>query len=273
MKDYAVSLTAQQTGIDQKRNILREYLQSYVLSVMQRAGIFQSWAFVGGTALRFLHDLPRFSEDLDFSLEKPFKKTFEDVLVYVKKELGAAGYQVDASYNDRKTVQSAMIKFQGLLYETGLSPLKDQKMSIKFEIDTRPPAGAQCMTKIVNKYMPLSFLSYDLPSLFAGKINALLSRVYIKGRDFYDLGWYLSRFKELTPNIVFLRNGLEQTGWKGDLPTQENWKKFVADAVEKTDWSVVSRDVAPFLERKGDMDVFTRENILMMLKGNGEYRW
>lgn len=265
MKDYAVSLAAQQAGIDQKRNILREYLQSYVLSLLQRIGTFQSWAFVGGTALRFLHDLPRFSEDLDFSLERPCEKTFADVLAHVKKELTAAGYSVDVSYHDQKTVQSAMIKFQGLLYDAGISPLKDQKMSIKFKIDTRPPAGAQSVTQIVNKYMPLSFLSYDLPSLFAGKTHALLSRAYTKGRDFYDLGWYLSRFKELTPNIVFLRNGLEQTGWDKELPTQENWKDFIADAVEKTDWSVVRRDVSPFLERSSDMDVFTKENILGLL--------
>jgi len=266
MKDYAVLLAGQQSGADQKRNILREYLQAYCLSLLQRAGVFQSWAFVRGTALRFLYDLPRFSEDLDFSLENPTEKEFKDILVYVKKELAAAGYRVDVSYNDRKTVQSAMIKFADLLYETGISPMKDQKLSIKLEIDTRPPAGASCVTKIVNKYMPLSFFSYDLPSMFSGKINDLLNRVYTKGRDFYDVCWYLTKFKEMTPNMVLLQNGLRQAGWERDLPAEDNWKRYVIEAIEKADWPVVNRDVAPFLERPGDMDVFTKENILMMLE-------
>lgn len=267
MKDYAVSLANQQPDMDQKRNILREYIQSYVLSLMQKNGVFQAWAFVGGTALRFLYDLPRFSEDLDFSLEKPFDRDFEGVLKYVKKELSAAGYIVEVSYNDRKVVQSAMLKFQGLLYEAGISPLKDQKMSIKLEIDTNPPRGANCVTKIVNRYMPISFLSYDISSLFSGKLHALLSRPYTKGRDFYDVCWYLSKFKDLTPNIVFLKNALEQTGWENVFPASDDWKDYVVEVCEKVDWPAVSKDVTPFLERAGDMDVFTKENILTMLKG------
>jgi hypothetical protein len=154
-----------------------------------------------------------------------------------------------------------------LLYETGISPLKDQKMSIKIEIDTHPPDGAACVTKLINRYMPISFLSYDIPSLFSGKIHALLSRPYTKGRDFYDVCWYVSKFKDLTPNMIFLCNALKQTGWERDLPTARDWKNYVADAVEQVDWAVISKDVTPFLERPGDMDVFTKENALAMLKG------
>ncbi|HSA30839.1 MAG TPA: nucleotidyl transferase AbiEii/AbiGii toxin family protein [Candidatus Omnitrophota bacterium] len=267
MKDYAVSLAVSQQGMDQKRNILREYIQSYALSLLQKSGVFQAWAFVGGTALRFLYDLPRFSEDLDFSLEKPFEKDFEDVLKFLKDELNAAGYNVEVSCRVQKTVQSAMVRFSGLLYETGISPLKDQKMSIKIEIDTHPPDGAACVTKLINRYMPISFLSYDIPSLFSGKIHALLSRPYTKGRDFYDVCWYVSKFKDLTPNMIFLCNALKQTGWERDLPTARDWKNYVADAVEQVDWAVISKDVTPFLERSGDMDVFTKEQILIMLKG------
>lgn len=264
MKDYVVSLARRETLADQKRNILREYLQSYVLSLAQKNGLFQSWAFVGGTALRFLYDLPRFSEDLDFSLEKSCDKDFKDVLTYFKKELTAAGYCVDVVYHDQKTVQSAMLKFEGLLYEAGLSPLKDQKLSIKIDIDTKPPSGAGVVTKIVNKYMPLAFLSYDIPSLFAGKVHALLSRAYTKGRDFYDVFWYLSKFKGLAPNMIFLQNALRQTGWEQDIPGGDDWKDCVRHLVEKADWNAVSRDVAPFLERAGDMDIFTKENILIL---------
>ncbi|MFP4473848.1 MAG: nucleotidyl transferase AbiEii/AbiGii toxin family protein [Candidatus Omnitrophota bacterium] len=266
MKDYAVSLTKEKEGADQKRNILREYIQSYVLSLLQKEGVFQAWAFVGGTALRFLHDLPRFSEDLDFSLEKKYDKTFEDILRSLRGELRASGYSIDVTFNDQKNVQSSMLKFQDILYEAGISPLKDQKLSIKLEIDTKPPAGADSETKIVNTYMPISFLSYDISSLFAGKLHAMLSRPYIKARDFYDLCWYLSKFKDLTPNIGFLQNALKQTGWEKELPTKENWKRYIAEVCRHADWDAITRDVMPFLERSGDMDVFTKETALSLLQ-------
>ncbi len=265
MKDYCLELVSSQKTGTAKYNAMREYLQAYVLRIMHGAGVFQTTAFVGGTALRFLYGLPRFSEDLDFSSEGKPNYTFLDLMRSIKQELVLAGYQVSVPYDDAKTVQSAFVSFEGLLHEAGLSPLKSQKFSIKIEIDTNPPHGALQTTQIVNKFFPIAFLSYDLSSLLAGKMHALLNRKYTKGRDFFDIAWYLSRFKTLTPNFLLLHNALAQTKFKGPLPTQENWRQYLYEVVKKTDWKLVYQDVANFLENPKDMDIFTKENVLKLI--------
>lgn len=266
MKDYALELISKQNGFNTKLNIMREYLQAYILRILHDEGLFRTTAFLGGTALRFLYGLPRFSEDLDFSVVKDGPQQFSSLFKKVKDELVLSGYDISASYSQEKAVQSALIKFERLMYEAGLSPLKKQKFSIKVEFDTNPPEGAGLKTQIVNKYFPISFLSYDEPSLFAGKLHALLSRKYTKGRDFFDLGWYISRWKNLSPNILFLNNALKQTGYRGAMPTETNWREIIYEVVKKIDWPKVKQEVENFLERPSDMNVFTRENILGLLK-------
>lgn len=266
MKDFAVELARRKSGFNEKLNALREYLQAYILKMLHEQGFFQAAAFLGGTALRFLYQLPRFSEDLDFSLEKKTTTSFETVIKKIKQELGLAGYRVSVSYHIRKTVQEAMVKFEGLMHEAGLSPLAAQKFSVKIKIDTNPPAGAALKTEIVNKFFPIAFLSHDLPSLFAGKLIALLARRYTKGRDFFDLGWCLSRWRDLNPNTALLANGLRQVQWSGELPTESSWKRVISQAVGRADWKKVEEDIEPFLENPGDLKVFTKENILGLLK-------
>lgn len=267
MKDYVLELVASRSGANAKLNAMREYLQAYVLRILHDEGFFRSAAFVGGTALRFLYDLPRFSEDLDFSQARSTAgQDFVGLMKKVDRELAAAGYSASIAYKTEKTVYNAMIKFEGLLREAGLSPMKSQKFSIKIEVDTRPPQGAALKTYVVNKHFPFTFLSYDTASLFAGKVHALLTRKYAKGRDYFDLGWYLSRWRDIVPNIAQLRNALEQTGWQGVQPDEANWRVLLAQVVESADWKAVRRDVENFLENPGDMDIFSRENILGLLQ-------
>ena len=266
MKDYVLELTASKEGERAKLNIMREYLQAYILRIMHDNKVFQNCAFLGGTALRFLYHLPRFSEDLDFSLVRG-SSPFLMIIQNVKRELSLAGYNISVSYNDQKTVKAAFMKFEGLMHEAGISPHKGQKFSVKIELDTNPPAGGILKTEIVNKYFPISFLSYDLSSLFAGKIGAVLSRKYTKGRDYFDLGWYLSRWRDIAPNITLLNNALDQTGYKGQRPTEINWRDCLHVIVEKADWAKVYRDVESFLENVPDMDIFTKENVLGLIKG------
>lgn len=267
MKDYCLELAAKRSTPAAKYNIMREYTQAYVLKIMQEAGCFQFYAFVGGTALRFLYDLPRFSEDLDFSLVTPANFSFKELMAKIKQELVSAGYQVSVTYKDDRAVHSAFIKFEELLFESGLSALKSEKFSIKIEIDTQSPAGAVVVTKIVNKFFPMSFVTYDLPSLFAGKVHAILSRKYNKGRDYYDLAWYLSRHKDLQPNFELLSAALKQTGWKGKPVTEQNWRSSLSVQANKADWDIVNKDVVNFLERPEDMKVFTKENVLRLIEG------
>ncbi len=266
MKDYCLELAAKHEGFNAKLNFMREYLQAYILRVLHDEGLFRTTAFVGGTALRFLYNLPRFSEDLDFSLEKDREVySFKSLIAKVKEELLSAGYGVSVTYSDQKAVHSAFVKFSGLMFEAGISPMKSQNFSIKIEIDTNPPEGAILKTEIVNKYFPIAFLSYDTPSLFSGKLHALLSRKYTKGRDFFDLGWYLSRWKGVSPNLPLLVNALRQTKWKRDIPSKANWRDFIYKTVQAADWNKVRKDVENFLENPSDLNIFNKENILKLI--------
>ena len=145
--------------------------------------------------------------------------------------------------------------------------MRQEKFSIKLEMDMRPPQGAVVVSKIVNKFFPMAFLTYDLPSLFAGKIHALLSRKYVKGRDYYDMAWYLSRHKDLQPNFALLASALKQTGWKGKPVSKDNWRSVLLSQVKKADWDVVHRDASNFLEDPKEMQVLTKENVLRLIKG------
>jgi len=268
MKEFALELAERQDGSAAKLNVIREYLQAYTLKVLNEEGFFRCAAFVGDTALRFLYRLPRFSEDLDFSLEDQRHKadSFKRLIKKIKDEFSSADYKVSVSYNDQKTVQHAFFKFEELLFEAGISPHRSHKLSIKLEIDTNPPKGAVHKTDIVNKYFPVAFLSYDLPSLFAGKLSAVFGRKYTKGRDFFDLGWYLSKWKDLSPNILLLKNALLQTGYKKEIPEEDNWRKQLYGVVENADWTLVKKDVENFLEQPGDLEVFSKANILSLIE-------
>lgn len=265
MKDFVLELASKETGFNNKLNIMREYLQVYILRIMYEHGVFRTTAFMGGTALRFLYQLPRFSEDLDFSAVQESSSNFVGLMKKIKEELLLAGYDISITYNEEKTVQFAFVKFNALMYEAGISAIKGQKFSIKIEIDTNPPRGAVLKTNIANKYFPISFLSYDVPSLFAGKLHALLNRKYTKGRDFFDVGWYLSKWKELSPNITLLQNALKQTGWKKDLPSRDSWRNFLYDVVKAADWERVKHDVEKFLENPSDLNIFSKRNVLNLI--------
>ncbi|MEW5758844.1 MAG: nucleotidyl transferase AbiEii/AbiGii toxin family protein [Candidatus Omnitrophota bacterium] len=267
MKEFALELAAKQEGLSAKLNTMREYVQAYTLKILNDAGFFRYSAFLGGTALRFLYDLPRFSEDLDFSLEQKEKEySFVNLIEKIKSEFVLAGYKISVSFNDQKTVHSAFLKFEELLYEARISPLKSQKFSIKIDIDTNPPKGAITKKDIINKYFPIMFLSYDLSSLFAGKLHAVFSRKYTKGRDFFDIGWYLSKWKGLAPNFALLKNSLTQTGYSGEFPNEQNWRDCLYKAIENTDWNKVKKDIENFLETQKDLEVFSKENILLLVK-------
>ena len=268
MKDYVLELVSRKSGYNDKLNTMRESLQAYVLRVMHDEGVFRSTAFLGGTALRFLYDLPRFSEDLDFSSTGEQAFSFQSLLKKIISELSSAGYNVSVTYNDKKIVNSAFIKFSDLMFEAGISPLKSQKFSIKVDIDSNPPKGAVFTTQIVNKFFPISFLSFNVESLLAGKLHALVSRKYTKGRDYFDLGWYLSQWKGIEPNLILLKNSLKQTGWKSDFPEKSNWRNLICGVVEKADWKKIKQDVESFLENPSDLDILTKENILHLLRNS-----
>ncbi|MCK4715616.1 MAG: nucleotidyl transferase AbiEii/AbiGii toxin family protein, partial [Candidatus Marinimicrobia bacterium] len=142
MKQHTIEITKNApTGLH-RQNLLREYLQAEILYAMQRSGAFLNLAFVGGTALRFLYQLPRYSVDLDFSLENTQNYDFPKLVKKIETRLIKAGYRFSLKANIDRTVQSMTVKFEDLLQEAGLAAQSNQKLSIKIEIDCNPPAGA-----------------------------------------------------------------------------------------------------------------------------------
>ena len=267
MKDQVLSLAHAEPDPGRRVNLIREYLQAHILRSIQTAGGFGSLAFQGGTALRILHGLRRFSEDLDFALERPgHGYDFRSMMARVETDFRLAGYTVDVRLRLGRPIHLAMCKFAGLLREAGLSALRAQKLAVRVEVDSSPPAGAIVETRLVTRYFPLAIRCHDLPSCMGGKIHAVLSRGYAKGRDLFDLAWYLTHPDRPRPNLVLLRNALAQTHWSGPAIDQRSWARIVSRRVRALDWTKIERDVLPFLEAPGDRVLLDRGLLLAELK-------
>jgi predicted nucleotidyltransferase component of viral defense system len=267
MKDYLKQLVGEKRGVFEKVGVVREYLHARILQTLQESGAFENWAFLGGTALRFLYGLPRYSEDLDFSLVDPVADAdLGKALEKVRRAFEAENYGVSLKSHDRKAVRSAMVRFDGLLYELGLSPRRNQVLSVRIEVDSNPPAGAAVETTVIRRYVLLNLLHYDRASLLSGKLHALLTRPYAKGRDLFDLVWYLADRSWPGPNLGLLNAALSQTGWEGGRVSEADWRRIVGDKVMRIDWKEAREDVRPFLEREGDLEIVTKANCLKLLE-------
>jgi predicted nucleotidyltransferase component of viral defense system len=268
MKDYLLDLVKQTTSPLEGRNTAREYLQARILAALQRSGAMIPLAFHGGTALRFLYSHGRYSEDLDFALEGDHQKyDFRSYLQAIRSELTLEGYRIELKVNDQKTVNSAFIRFPGLLAELDLSSQRSEVLAVKIEVDTSPPQGAGLTTTVVRRFVVLQLHHHDKASLLSGKLHAILQRSYTKGRDMYDLLWYLSDPTWPQPNLVFLNNALAQTGWTGGKLTGENWKDHIWLHLQDLNWNSMVNDVRPFVEAGFDLNLLNRENIQSLLQG------
>lgn len=266
MKEQALTLVRDISDPGQKLNKLREYLQAFILRSLHESEAFRPLAFVGGTALRFLHDLPRFSENLDFSLVSRDGYAGTEWLAKVKRDLVLAGFNAQVTWNDRKVVHTGWIRVEGLLHESGLSGMPEEKLSIKLEIDTCPPFGGNCQRQVISRYTSFFVQYYDLPSLLAGKLHAVITRKYSKGRDWYDLLWYLSQRPPVEPNVGMLQQALNQTQGAG-VCDAVRWRALVHTRMESLAMDAVLDDVRPFLEHPQDATLLTRDNLLELVKG------
>jgi len=264
LRDEALALAARFDGPSQKLNMLREYIQACVLRSLHESEAFSSIAFVGGTALRFLENLPRFSEDMDFSIV--VDDCYEPLqwLDKVKRDLLLAGFDCTIRWNDRETVHTAWIGIGRLLREAGLAAMANQKLSIKLEIDTRPPAGADVARSVLNRHFTFVVCHYALTSLMAGKVHALITRAYPKGRDWYDLIWYRAHRPPTEPNLELLQNALDQTEGEGRFTAQQ-WIRYVRHKLTNLPTEKLISEVSAFLERSEDRILLTRENLEAVL--------
>ncbi|MHB8762262.1 MAG: nucleotidyl transferase AbiEii/AbiGii toxin family protein [Coriobacteriia bacterium] len=253
MRDRAIELVSGRPPGD-GLNLLREYLQSRLLGAMQEAGAMVPLAFMGGTALRFLYRQPRFSEHLDFTLERNGSAfDFRRLSEKLKRELAREGYEVTAGLRQVGAVERASFGFVRLPYEAGLSQHEGESLKILLEVDTNPPAGAKLAVTVVDRFGPLRLQHHDLPSLFAGEIAAVLARQYTKGRDLYDLMWYLTRESALEPNHELLVNALRQTAPDAVALAEADWREALRVRLAAVDWLDVRRDVERLLEQPRDV--------------------
>ena len=266
MKEHLLSLLSNIPNPLQARNQVREYLQALILQSLQRAGAMLPLAFHGGTALRFLYNSQRYSEDLDFALDGNAQDyDFRTYIQNIRHDLEAQGYALSLKVSDQNIIQNAFVRFPGLPFDLGLSPHKDEALAVKIEVDTRPPQGAGLETTLVRRHVLLNLHHHDKASLLAGKLHALLQRPYLKGRDLYDLIWYLSDLDWPAPNLILLNNALTQTGWSGPHLTLETWRETLRTRLKDIAWQQAQADVEPFLLSQQESGLLNRENLDQLL--------
>ncbi|MBC8174970.1 MAG: nucleotidyl transferase AbiEii/AbiGii toxin family protein [Candidatus Marinimicrobia bacterium] len=267
MKDQAISIVKSTRDPREAKNELREYLQHLILRKMFELNINRNLVFHGGTALRIIHGLERFSEDLDFhAVHANSKFDFSSVIQKINTELQLNGYSTNIRLKTNTPVKGAFIKFANLLYEANLSLLPKENITIKLEIDTNPPTGYSIDKYFVNKYFPFSVIHHDKESFLSGKCAAIIQRQYTKGRDFYDLLFYLSRWKNIKPNFPYLNNCLIQIGYSGDLFSANNWKRLLLRRLKNIDWKLVKDDVQPFIGSLTDIQLLEFDTFDNLLK-------
>ena len=276
LKSYQVD------NIYDRKNAMKEIMQEIVLCGLSRAGFFKEAAFYGGTALRIFYGLDRFSEDLDFSLEQ-INLDF-DLCSYfpvLEKEVKAFGLNVEIQEKEKtkdSNIRSAFLKGNTkehlLLFYADERLVgtvdKNEVVKIKFEVDTNPPAFATYEHKYRLLPVPYEIRLYDMPSLFAGKIHAVICRGWrsrIKGRDLYDYIFYLS--KAVTVNQKHLRARLIDSGYISENQecTLEEIKTMLKNRFDSIDFLQARKDVEPFIRDTSVLDIWSSEFFKQITEG------
>lgn len=253
---------------------LREIMQGIALLGLWRSKFFGKAAFYGGTALRILYGLDRFSEDLDFSLLSPMSGFDIDKYgLALEKELHSFGFEVRVEKRNKaiiSPIQSAFLKantFNELLAITTDESIvqevhRGQILKIKLEVDTDPPPGFATESKFVLQPIPFAVRCYTLPDLFAGKMHAVLCRNWkhrVKGRDWYDLVWYVANKPQL--HLAHLEQRMRQSGHWSDRKTidESTFRKLLSDRIETLDVDQARREVEPFVKHSEALAVWSQE--------------
>jgi len=264
-------------GLNDYINGLREILQEVALLGLWRSKFFEKAAFYGGTALRVIYGLDRFSEDMDFSLLEPLDSfDITGYTSFLEKETKGFGFDVRVERIDKaiqSPVQSAFLKAntrnQLLVIETGEEILqaipKGQVLKIKLEVDTDPPPDFATQTRYLLQPIPFAVRAFVLPDLFAGKMHAILCRRWknrVKGRDWYDLVWYAANHPEL--HLYHLEQRMRQTGdWKDDAPlTSESFKDLLTKGINNLDVDQARNEVEPFVKNPENLSIWSHEFFL-----------
>ncbi len=256
---------------------LREIMQETALLGLWRGKFFERAAFYGGTALRVLYDLDRFSEDLDFSLlKKDDGFDLSDYSESLKRELSSFGFAVEVESRKkqaRSAVQSAFLKADTrtqmitVEFERGLIQQvpRNQVLKIRLEIDTDPPPGFSTEVRYLLRPVPFAVRTFSLPDLFAGKMHAVLCRGWksrFKGRAWYDLVWFAGQHPEL--RLSHLEQRMRQAGhWEGPAPlTEAELRVLIVRRIDRVDIAQIRSEVEPFVKDPGALAIWSKEFFL-----------
>lgn len=268
-------------NIEETKAALREVVQSIILIGLSRAGFFKVASFYGGTALRIFYDLNRYSEDLDFTLnERNNNFSFEPYIKSIKEV--AASYNLDVNIDiknkiNKTPIESAFLKleiyktFIELKIDSSLTSLlhKDEVLKVKFEVDVNPPLGFNKETKILDIPDLAPIIVLDEPSLFAGKIAAILCREYkhtVKGRDYYDYLFFMKN--RISPNLTYLKNKLIEGGKidENEELSIEKVKKLLIDRFNSIDFSLAIKDLNKFIIEHEDLSIYSKDLFIDLTK-------
>lgn len=257
---------------EEEENYLKEITQEVVLYSLYKAGFFKEASFIGGTCLRVIYGVDRFSEDLDFSTIKVDNKfNLENYIEKALVQINAYGYDLSISGKDNidSNIKSRFLKDDSIKRVLTFKHPTDSrtKIKIKVEIDTNPPKFAERKMEYVSFPLDFPVMTYDLSSLFAGKIHAILCRPYTKGRDLFDFLWYQNN--DVTPNYKMLKSALLQLGPWSEKKSEN--KKLIVDAkwlktelthkMESINWKDAKLDVRKFLkpERQESLELWNSD--------------
>ena len=261
-------------SLEDSLRALREVMQEIALLGLWRSKFFEKAAFYGGTALRVLYGLDRFSEDLDFSLLKKGESfDLADYSEALKKELASFGFAVEIESRAKPAsaaIQSAFLKADTrtqmitVEFDKGLVQKvpRNQVLKIKLEIDVDPPPGFTTETRYLLRPVPFAVRAFSLPDLFAGKMHAVLCREWksrVKGRDWYDLVWFAAYHPEL--HLTHLEQRMRQTGhWAEPAPLSAgDLRDLMARRIDKVDIDQIRREVEPFVKDAAALAIWSKE--------------
>ncbi len=259
------------TNEEETLSALREIMQEITLAGLSRTDFFEKAAFYGGTALRIFYNLDRFSEDLDFSLlvaEPDF--TLEPYFAAVITEFEASGIKVSIREKDKKiksSVESAFLKSETIWKELILEDIVKQagiasnkSVKIKIEVDCKPPLGFHTEEKLLLRPFSFYVKCFTTSSLFAGKMHALLFRKWknrVKGRDWYDLEWYIKKGIPLDVQH-FLRRVQDTGDWQKDSISDQQIKQLLIDRINTVSFEQVKEDVVRFIKDEKSLQIWNQ---------------
>ncbi|MEN9994985.1 MAG: hypothetical protein RL762_1642 [Bacteroidota bacterium] len=255
---------------DEILDALREIMQEITLAALSRTDFFEKAAFYGGTALRIFYGLDRFSEDLDFSLLKADEGfTLEPYFSAILTEFEALGIKVRINEKEkakRSSIESAFLKtetiwkelvLEDILKQTGVKSNKPIK--IKIEVDRNPPLGFQTEEKLLIRPFSFYVRCFKLPSLFAGKLHALLYRKWnnrVKGRDWYDFEWYIKKGIPLDA-AHFLLRAQDTTDLNAEMITNERILELINHKIESVSFTNIKEDVIRFIKDEKVLSIWS----------------